>query len=76
VTDKQRADLWRRLSAAHKTAGATRATADRAVADRGALIDALVRDGATYAEIGVRLGVSKQRVGQMLAAYREALAKQ
>jgi DNA-binding CsgD family transcriptional regulator len=40
------------------------------------LIEALVRDGATYAEIGVRLGVSKQRVGQMLAAYREALAKQ
>jgi DNA-binding transcriptional ArsR family regulator len=76
VTEQQRADLWRRLSSAHSTASDTRREADRAVADRGALIDALVRDGATYSEIGLRLGVSKQRVGQMLAAYREALAKQ
>jgi hypothetical protein len=76
VTDQQRADLWARLTAAHTVASDTRRQADRAVADRGALIDALVRDGASYTQIGVRLGVSKQRVGQMLAAYREALAKQ
>ena len=43
--------------------------------DRGALVEALVADGASYREIGEALGVTKQSVQKMLDRYRRALER-
>jgi hypothetical protein len=74
-----RDDLWRRLDTAHTLAVDQTQAADQAKLDRGALIEALVADGATYTDIAQHLPgpdgkpLSKQRVGQMLTQYRIAL---
>ena len=61
-------------SPAPEHAQSKRQVADQAVRDRGAIIEALVLDGVTLADIGRQLGVSKQRAGQLLSAYRERVA--
>ena len=73
-----RADLYRRLQLAHQAAQQSHRQARQDVLDRGALIAALVEDGASYSEIAAHLPkadgepVTKQRVGDLLRAYHEA----
>ena len=74
MNKQERSELWWRLDRAHADAQSKRQVADQAVRDRGAIIEALVLDGVTLADIGRQLGVSKQRAGQLLSAYRERVA--
>ena len=71
-----RDDLYRRLLEADAATTDTSARATAASRTRGALIEALVLDGASYAQIGAVLGISKQRVGEIRKAYQKALQGQ
>jgi hypothetical protein len=76
-----RDDLWKRLDTAHTLAVDQTQAADQAKLDRGALIEALVADGASYSEVAQHLPgrdgrpLSKQRVKQMLDQYRQAAGR-
>lgn len=70
-----RADLEDRFRRAHDYAKLTAVAAQRAADDRGALAEALVRDGASYSEIGALVGIGKQAVKKILDRYRRRLTE-
>lgn len=74
MTDRN--DLYRRLQVAHVHAKQADGDARQAALDRGALVDLLVRDGASYREIGRMLvtddkpdGISGQSVFKLYRRY-------
>jgi len=72
----QRDDLYRRLLEADADAKDKHAGALQASRDRGALIDALTRDGASLREIAVMLGSSHQAVDKLLRRYRDSVKQE
>lgn len=75
MTTKTRADLYRRLKASDKVAKRDNAKALRSSLERGAIVDALVRDGASLREIGRELGVSHSNVDKILTRYHKAMSR-
>ena len=65
-----REELWRRLLEAHAAAKDAQHRNTEAGRARDALIDALVRDGSSYTEVGEMLGVSRQRAFRMHKEYK------
>jgi hypothetical protein len=81
VTDN-RTDLIRRLKAAYAAAVADRAQAALSSRDVGALVDGCRRDGMSFEEIAVELGVgegervTRQRVWKIHRDHLAALARE
>ena len=76
MTTDERTDLYRRLLEADAQAKDKHAGALQASRDRGALIDALTRDGASLREIAVMLGSSHQAVDKLLRRYRDSVKQE
>jgi transcriptional regulator of acetoin/glycerol metabolism len=72
TTETGRNDLWRRLLEANARARDDAGKASQSATDRAALIEALQQDGASLAEIGAMLEVSRQAVHKMLTRHRKA----
>lgn len=75
VTTKARADLYRRLKASDKAAKKDAERSLRSSTERGAIVDALVKDGASLREIARELGISHSAVDKILTRYHKAMSR-
>lgn len=70
-----REELYRRLLEADAHARLTHVKALDASTERGAIVEALVMDGASLQDIGSMLGTTRQAVHKMLARHYKAAGR-